>query len=160
MKVSKYWKIAEFPKKSIEMNHRKTFYKAQTASHLRKFFSLPQPIYHQIESYYLFETKIFLGRYTEIYRYLLTKFSKKVALGSQEMVQCKSFFWDQTEHVCWKIRKLRKFFGCVLGAHYFHCQNSRFVKWVMFFERNCIVKWVIFFASFYWLWDFLLENLE
>ena len=28
-----------------------------------------------------------------------------------------------------------------------------------FFERNCIVKWVIFFASFCWLWDFLLENL-
>ena len=28
------------------------------------------------------------------------------------------------------------------------------------FERNCIVKWVIFFASFCWLWDFLLENLK
>ena len=26
------------------------------------------------------------------------------------------------------------------------------------FERNCIVKWVIFFASFCWLWDFVLEN--
>ena len=36
----------------------------------------------------------------------------------------------------------------------------RFVKWVRFFERNCIVKWVIFFASFCWLWDFLLENLK
>ena len=34
----------------------------------------------------------------------------------------------------------------------------RFVKWVRFFERNYIVKWVIFFASFCWLWDFLLEN--
>ena len=36
----------------------------------------------------------------------------------------------------------------------------RFVKWVMFFERNCIVKLVIFFASFCWLWGFLLENLK
>ena len=27
-----------------------------------------------------------------------------------------------------------------------------------FFERSYIVKWVIFFASFCWLWDFLLEN--
>ena len=30
----------------------------------------------------------------------------------------------------------------------------------MFFERNCIVKLVNFFASFCWLWDFLLENLK
>ena len=36
----------------------------------------------------------------------------------------------------------------------------RLVKWMRFFERNCIVKWVIFFASFCWLWDFLLENLK
>ena len=36
----------------------------------------------------------------------------------------------------------------------------RFVKWVRFFERNCIVKLVILFASYCWLWDFLLENLK
>ena len=34
----------------------------------------------------------------------------------------------------------------------------RFVKWARFFERSCILKWVTFFASFCWLWDFLLEN--
>ena len=37
------------------------------------------------------------------------------------------------------------------------------VKWVevrKIVERNCIVKRVIFFASFCWLWDFLLENLK
>ena len=28
-----------------------------------------------------------------------------------------------------------------------------FIKWVVFFEQNCIVKWVIFVASFCWLWD-------
>ena len=28
------------------------------------------------------------------------------------------------------------------------------------FERNCVVKCVIFFATFYWLWDFLLESLR
>ena len=43
MKVSKYWKIAEFLKISIEMKNRKTSYKAQTASRLRKFFSVPPP---------------------------------------------------------------------------------------------------------------------
>ena len=36
----------------------------------------------------------------------------------------------------------------------------RFIKWVRFFERNCIVKWVIFLGSFCWLWDFLLKNLK
>ena len=30
----------------------------------------------------------------------------------------------------------------------------KLVKWVRFFERNCIVKSVIFFTSFCWLWDF------
>ena len=38
--------------------------------------------------------------------------------------------------------------------------ESRCVKWIRFFDWNCIVKWVIFFASFCWLWDFLLENLK
>ena len=38
--------------------------------------------------------------------------------------------------------------------------ESRFAKWVRFFERNCIVKCVIFFTSFCWLWDFLLQNLK
>ena len=28
-----------------------------------------------------------------------------------------------------------------------------FLKWVVFFEQNCIVKWVIFVASFCWFWD-------
>ena len=28
----------------------------------------------------------------------------------------------------------------------------RFVNWVRFFKRNCIVKWVTFVASFCWLW--------
>ena len=38
-------KIAEFPETSIEMKNCKTFYKVQTASRLRKFFSLiPPPI--------------------------------------------------------------------------------------------------------------------
>ena len=31
---------------------------------------------------------------------------------------------------------------------------------MVFYERNCILKWMIFFASFCWLWFFLLENLK
>ena len=36
-------KVAEFPETSIEMKNCKTFYKVQTASRLRKFFSLTPP---------------------------------------------------------------------------------------------------------------------
>ena len=32
--------------------------------------------------------------------------------------------------------------------------------WLRFFEWNSIAKWVVFFASFCWLWEFLLENLK
>ena len=51
--------------------------------------------------------------------------------------------------------------GCVLGAYHFQFQKSwdSQNEWG-FFEWNGIVKQVIFFTSFYWLWDFLLQNLE
>ena len=48
-----------------------------------------------------------------------------------------------------------------LREHIFSMSTeSRFVKWVMFLERNCIVKWAIFFPKFCWLWDLVLENLK
>ena len=49
----------------------------------------------------------------------------------------------------------------VLQEHIF--LNVKWVevhKWVKFFGQNSIVKWVISFASFCWLWHFLLENLK
>ena len=49
----------------------------------------------------------------------------------------------------------------VLQEHIiFSVKWVEFINCVRFFEQNCIVKWVIFFASFCWLWDFLLENLK
>ena len=49
----------------------------------------------------------------------------------------------------------------VLQEHIISMSSElRFIKWVRFFEWNCIVKWVIFFGSFSWLWDFLLKNLK
>ena len=56
------------------MKNCKTFYEAQTAT---KIF---------------FGTKIFLRRYTEIYRHLISKCFKNAVLGRQEMVQRKYFF--------------------------------------------------------------------
>ena len=34
------------------------------------------------------------------------------------------FLTHKQKHVCWKICKLRKFFGCVLEAYYFQFQKS------------------------------------
>ena len=66
------------------MKNCKTFYEIQKAGCLKEIIQ-PPPTYHQIKSYYVFETKIFLGKYTEIYRHLLSKCFKKVVLGRQEM---------------------------------------------------------------------------
>ena len=42
----------------------------------------------------------------------------------------------------------KNIFGCVLQAYYFQFQEVRSVKWVRFFEGNCIIKWEIFFHWF------------
>ena len=52
------------------------------------------------------------------------------------------------------------FLLCWVSIFFITLSELRFVKWMRFFEWNCIIKWVIFFASFCWLWDFLLENLK
>ena len=77
------------------MKNCKTFYEAQTASCLKEIIEPPpnsQPTPHKIKSYYVFGTKIFLRRYTEIYKHLLSKCFKNAVPGRQEMVQRKCFF--------------------------------------------------------------------
>ena len=56
------------------------------------YSAFPQPTLYQIKSYYVFETKIFLRRYTEIHGSLLSKCFKNGVLGRQEMVECNCFF--------------------------------------------------------------------
>ena len=104
---SKYWKIVEFQKNSVKMKNSKTFYMAQTASCFK--------------SYYVFGTKIFLRRYTEMYRHLFSKCFKNAVLGRQEMVQHNFFSDIKQKYVCWEICKV---FDCVAGAYYFQCQMS------------------------------------
>ena len=75
------------------MKNCKTFYEAQTANHLMEIVQRPsKPTPNQIKYYYVFGTKNFLRRYTEIYRHLLSKCFGNVVLERQEMVQCKCFF--------------------------------------------------------------------
>ena len=65
--VSKYWKIVQFRKISIKIENCKTFYETHTASRFKEIVQPhPPPIPPWIKSYYVFEKKIFLGRYTEI----------------------------------------------------------------------------------------------
>ena len=81
------------------MKNCKTIYEAQTASRFKDIIQPPPPPppLHQIKSYYVFGTKMFLRRYTEIYGHLLSKCFKNAVLDRQKMGQCKCFFWHQTE---------------------------------------------------------------
>ena len=92
---------------------------------------------------------------------MLSKSFKKLVLGRQEMVQCKRFFWHQTETCLLENLQIQKSFRLRCGSILFSMLSKlRFAKWVRFFEGNFIVKWVIFFISVYWLVDFLLQNLK
>ena len=63
MEVLKYWKIVEFPK--ILIKKFKTFYKEKQWATLRKLFSRT----HQIKTSYVSGIKIFLQRFTGIYKH-------------------------------------------------------------------------------------------
>ena len=62
---SKCWKKNEFPKISIKMKYCKAFTRPKQRAALRKLISLPQPTAHQVKSYFVFGTNIFLPRCTE-----------------------------------------------------------------------------------------------
>ena len=70
------------------------------------------------------------------------------------------FSATKQKHICWKIFKVRKVFGCVAGAYYFQCQ----LKSCSLNEWGCLSqlyrKVSHLFCSFCWIWDFLLENLK
>ena len=128
MEVSTCWKIVEFQKLSIKMKNCKTFYEARTASCLKKIIQFPQKPQttpNQIKSYYIFGIKIFLQRYTEIYRHLLWKCFKNAVLGRQEMVQRKCLFWHQTETCLLEnVLSQQGFWPCCGSIYYFRCQMS------------------------------------
>ena len=92
--VSKYWKIVQFRKISIKIENCKTFYEAHTASRLKEIVQPHPPPHTPVDKILLrLWNKFFLGRYTEICRYLLSNCFKEVVLGRQEIIHCKYFFW-------------------------------------------------------------------
>ena len=62
----------------------------------RELFSPPP-----IKTSYASETKIFERRFTEKYRYLLSRCSENAVFGGLKIVQCKCFFWHQSERCFW-----------------------------------------------------------
>ena len=101
MEVSNCWKMVEFPKSSIKIKNCKTFYEGQTGNHVKEII---QPLHHPSpqsdKSYYSSGTKIFLRKYTEIYKHLLSRCFKNAVLEGPEMMQYKCVFWHQTDK-CW-----------------------------------------------------------
>ena len=62
----KWWKIIEYQKTSLKMKNCQILYKGQTTSHLKEVIQpRPKPPPSD-KTLYVFGTKIFLRRYTEI----------------------------------------------------------------------------------------------
>ena len=111
------------------MKNCKIFYEAKTASRIKEIIQpSPQPTPHQIKSYYISGTKIFLQRYTDygdIQKYTDICFqsaSKMPFLAVQKWCSANVFSDTKQKRVCWKICRVRKIFSCVAGAYYFQCQ--------------------------------------
>ena len=150
MEVSNCWKIVEITKISIKMKNCNTFYEVQKTSRLNEIIQ-SSPTHFPSDKILL---RLFLRRYTEINGHLLSKCFKNAVLGVKKRWSANVFSDTKQKHVCWKILLNSERFWLYCKTYYFQCE-LRFVKWVRFFERNCIVKLVIFFGSFCWLWLFL-----
>ena len=90
----------------------------------RKLFSLSPTHPHQIKCYYVFGKKNSYGdiqKYTDI---CFQSTSKMQFLGVNKRCSANVFSNTKQNHVCWKIFKVRKAFGCIARAHYFQCQVS------------------------------------
>ena len=74
---------------------------------------------HQIKASNVSGTKIFLRRFTRIYRHLLSKYFENPVRGHLEMVQCQCFFLTPTRNMfAEKIWTVGKAFDCVAGVYF------------------------------------------
>ena len=118
-------KMVEFPKKSIKRKNVKHLKEFKQQVPLKKLFSLsPIPSPNQIKPYYVSGTEMFLWRYTEIYRHMLSYFFKSAVLGRKKRCSANVFSYSKQKYFDWKICKVRKASGCVARAYYFQCRVS------------------------------------
>ena len=135
MKVSKCWKIAEFPKISIKMKNCKTFKRPTQRVALRKLFSLSSPD----KSFLRLWNKNFLK---EIYRNTQTfafKVLRECSSWASRNGVVQMFFCTQTRNMfAGKFVKWERFLA-VLSEHIF--SN---VEWVEFYKMS-----EVFWAKLY-----------
>ena len=96
-------KLLNFQKFQLKWKIVKHFTRSKQHAALRKLLSLHPLLIPPAKILLRLWKNIFLRRYTEIYRHLLSKCLKNAALGCQEMVKCRFFFsWYKQKPVCWK----------------------------------------------------------
>ena len=89
-------KNGSISKNSIKMKNFKLFCVAQTVSHLKQITQISLP--HQIKASNISGTKIFLQKFTRIYRHLLSECFENPVRRHLEMVQCKCLFLTPTRN--------------------------------------------------------------
>ena len=161
-KYSNCWKIVEFLRISIKIKNYKTFYEAQTANRLKKIEetvqSPPPPISpDKILLFLLFLwNKHFLREiHRNIQKYALKVLQDCISWASRNGAVQMSFVTSSRHQTClqgnlWSEKGFWHFFGSILFSMW---SELRFVKWVRFFEQNCIVKWVISFSLVFVLFE-------
>ena len=117
-----------FQKFQLKWKIVKIFYETHIASCLKQIIQLPHSPPHKILLHLW--SKIFSWRYTVIYRHLFSKCFKKAVLARPEMVQCKCFFWHQTETCLLETLWSHKGFWLCRGSILFSMSSElRLVKW-------------------------------
>ena len=140
------------------MKNCKTFYETQTASRLKEIIQSPSTPHTNLA------TSLKQNFLREICRNIQT-FAFKVLQESSSWASGNGavqilFFTPNRNMVAGKFVNEKAFWLCFGIMLFSISKELRFVKWVRFFVRNCMVKCVIFLAGFYWLWAFLLQILE
>ena len=136
MEMSKCWKILGFPKILIKMKILKHFTRPNSEQPEENYSAS-----HQIKVSHISGTKIFSLIFTGIYKHLLSKCLENAVLGRLERVQWKCFFWHTTEACLLENLQAEEGFWLFCRSIFFTILSElRFVKWVRFFELNCIVK--------------------
>ena len=143
-----------------KMKNFKTFFENQSASLLKEIIQ-PPPLAVPPDKILLclwnknFHREIY--RNTQKFAFKVLQESSSLASGNRAV---QIVFLTPNRNMFAGKSVIEKGFWLCFGSILLSMSKEfRFVKWVRFFEKSCIVKWEIFFASFYWLWDFLLENL-
>ena len=144
------------------MKNCEKFSETQTASHLKEIIqpAFPQPNPQQTISYYVFGRKIFLWKYTEVYRHLFSKCFKNAVLDVKNYALQMFFLKPNRNMLAGKFVKSERLLA-VLQENII--SN---IKWVEVCKTS-EVSWAKLYckmsdllASFCWLWDFLVENLK